>query len=179
MPKRLKLNDLSRQLPKPDEWPQFFEDLKGQSDRGAVLIAGSLVDATVRLALQCRMIEMSAEDAASLFENANAPLSSFSSRIKLGRALGIYGPLLEKKLNRIRQIRNQFAHALVPLDLSNDLIARECDAFPLMMLLKWPLPNEWSDARIRFISACFDSTDYLVGWSMNNGGSNIVVDDRP
>lgn len=104
---------------------------------------------------------------------------SFSARIKVGRALGLYGPLLEKKLNRIREIRNQFAHALVPLDFSHELVARECEAFPLMMLLKWPLPNEWSDARIRYVSACFDSADYLVGWSINNGGVEITVDDRP
>lgn len=179
MAKKPKLNDLSRQLPGPDDWTDFFEELKTQSDRGAVLIAGSLVDSTVRLALQCKMIEMSKEESEGLFENVNAPLGSFSARIKVGRALGIYGPLLEKKLNRIRQIRNQFAHALVPLDLSHEIIAKECEAFPLMMLLKWPLPNEWSDARIRFVTACFDASDYMVGWSMNYGGAEIVVDDRP
>jgi len=179
MSKRQKLNNLSRQLPKPVEWPKFFEDLKAQSDRGAALIAGSLVDAATRLALQCKMIEMTDEEAASLFEQPNAPLGTFSARIKTGRALGIYGPLLEKKLNKIRNIRNQFAHALVPIDFGNELVAKECESFPLAMMPKWPLPNDWSDTRIRYVTACFAATDYLVGWSMNNGGVEISVDDQP
>jgi hypothetical protein len=172
------LNDLSRELPGPDDWPKFHQELLSQTDRGAVLIGGSLVDSTLRLALQCKMIEMTSEHAASIFEGPDAPLGSFAGRIKVARAVGIFGPNLEARLNTIRQIRNQFAHAMVAIDLSHELFVRECEkAFPLVVHAKWPLPADWTDTRIRFVSACYEAADYLVGWSINNGGGEIKVDD--
>lgn len=175
--KKPSLSDLSRQLPSEAEWEVFYNEILAQTDRGAVLIMGSLVDATLRLALECTMVAMDPAQAAKVFEGSDAPLGGFYARIRTGKALGIYGERLEKNLGVIRVVRNQFAHALIPLTLEHPLVTKECALFPLAMLTKWPLPNEWSDTRIRFVSACFEAADFLVGWSINHGGREIEVED--
>ena len=61
------------------------------------------------------LVELNDSEAASLFE-PDRPLGTFSSRIQLARALGIFGPKTSHDLNKIREIRNAFAHGLRKMD---------------------------------------------------------------
>lgn len=101
--KYVKLGHLARQLPGEGDWASVFNEVEGQSDRGAALIAGGSVDSSLRLALGCLFVEATPQENLDLFEGSGAPLGSLYSRITVGRALGIYGPTTEGALNTRRQ----------------------------------------------------------------------------
>lgn len=55
----------------------------------------------------------------------NGPLDTFSSKINLGYALGIYKDEVRENLHIIRTIRNAFAHSRKIIDFSHPLITAE------------------------------------------------------
>src|SRR5262249_54463894 len=57
-----------------------------------------------------------------LFEGMG-PLATFSAKIKLGYALGFYGPRTRHDFLIFNEIRNAFAHAPHPLTFKNKSIA--------------------------------------------------------
>ncbi|RYD65041.1 MAG: hypothetical protein EOP84_32230 [Verrucomicrobiaceae bacterium] len=57
-----------------------------------------------------------------LFHDKGAPLSTFSNKIIMGRALRLFGENDQSDLDAIRSIRNQFAHAMLPLTFDDAYI---------------------------------------------------------
>ncbi len=94
----------------------MFQELVKQTDRGAALIAGELVNTMLRTAISASSPDgVAAEE---LFDKPNAPLGSFYSRILVGHLMGLYDSSIKDRLQTIRGIRNHFAHALVAHDFS-------------------------------------------------------------
>lgn len=62
----------------------------------------------------------------ALFRDKGAPLSSFSAKIAVAHALGIFDDEYRDQLDRFRAIRNTFAHAIRPFDFNEPTIATEC-----------------------------------------------------
>jgi DNA-binding MltR family transcriptional regulator len=88
---------------------QLMEDLKGESDRAAVIIAGAHLDTQVEDILRTALVPCaSSED--TIFDGPNAPLHSFSNKIDFCYRLGLISNFMAKSLHLIRKIRNQFAH---------------------------------------------------------------------
>jgi hypothetical protein len=168
--------DVSRRRPAEDEWDTLFEEIRSQTDRATALIAGSLVDATLRLAVESKIHEGVRAEQEAMFEDARAPLGSFSSRISVAWALGIFGAQMRSRLTIIRHIRNTFAHALVPIDFNEPAIANECTKLPLHDLREPPLPADWSEARKRYVTTCYVDSMDLAGWAIRNGGKEMVVE---
>jgi hypothetical protein len=56
-------------------------------------------------------------------------LESFYGKNYLGYALGLYNADLLYNLERIRELRNTFAHAAIPLSFGHPRIAAECARF--------------------------------------------------
>lgn len=95
-----------------------------------------------------------------LFHDEKGPFGSFYARILAGRALSLFDADVAKDLDIIRDIRNQFAHALLKLDFEHPLIAAECKR--LTERDKWQLPKrEVSAARIQYENACLSLTVIL------------------
>jgi hypothetical protein len=170
------MRDISRRRPAEDEWDDLFLEIRTQTDRGVALIAGSLVDATLMLALQSKMHEGVKDEMAAVFEDVHAPLATFSSRITIGWALGIFGPVMRARLNTIRSIRNTFAHALVPITFIEPLIAKECATLPLHIMEEPPLPEDWSESRKRYVMSCYAGSHDLVGWALRHGGGAMTIE---
>ncbi len=126
----MSLRDLTKGFPSSSDMEGILEEIAGSSDRSAAIVLSSLVETALYLVLRSRLIDHN--DLDSFFEGATAPFQTFSSRIKLGRALGIYGTDTTRTLGSIREIRNIFAHALRRVDFDTLAIRSKCET------LSWP-----------------------------------------
>lgn len=120
------LSDLSRMKPTEEEISQLFDLMENESDRGSALVAGSFLETGLEMSIACLMVA-DIPIIESIFDGAMAPGKSFSAKIKLGLALGRYGPITADRLTIVKDIRNAFAHALRPLDFTHPTIVAACD----------------------------------------------------
>lgn len=86
----------------------FLSEFSKESDRGMALIATSYIDDRLKQVIASFLIECAA--AKALLEGFNAPLGSFSTRIAAATALGLISEREAKEADRLRKIRNIFAH---------------------------------------------------------------------
>lgn len=101
-----------------EERDRIKDELHAQTDRGAAIIGAAYLEVGLaQLLLACFVTSKKTIDEKTgkpfwhaLFRDPNAPLASFSAKIRLASALGLIGDHTEADLNRIREIRNRFAH---------------------------------------------------------------------
>jgi len=91
--------------------------------QGIVLASAVVWEVSLQRALTNVMRPLTSELKKRLFENFNGPLSTFSTRILMARALGIVDDKMFKELEDIRQIRNKFAHAINLVNFESEGIA--------------------------------------------------------
>ena len=120
------LRDLSREFPTKDESKAILAHLEEESDRGLALLSGAIAEMGLFWAIYARFPNLGEKVRKATFEDSGAPLASFSAKITIGRAMGIFGPDTEQRLHQIRLIRNAFAHAVRPLDFIHPTIEAEC-----------------------------------------------------
>jgi len=99
-----------------------------ESDRGAALIAGSIAENALDQILIVRFVPMSPPQRDALFEY-NAPLGTFSAKIKLAYAFGFIDKIIRDDFDRIREIRNVFAHSMIAVKFVDEVIRRTCTGF--------------------------------------------------
>jgi DNA-binding MltR family transcriptional regulator len=92
--------------PLPHDLNEFDSSVHGESDRSAALLAAALLDAQLENVFRARLKQH--QDRLLGFDG---PLATFSTRIKVARALGWIDEEVENDLNVIRNIRNRFAHS--------------------------------------------------------------------
>lgn len=86
------------------ELAEFAQEFNRESDRGAALIAASLLDERLKGILQAFFLD--SKVSYELLNGANAPLGTFSSRISASYALGLIQKNELDEINLIRKIRN-------------------------------------------------------------------------
>jgi hypothetical protein len=101
--------------------------LNEMDGRAAALILSSILDTVLETAIKFHFVQLSKRRFNSVFRNPTAPLSTFSSKIAIGYALGIYGDELRSQMDRIRSIRNAFAHAMLSISFDDPVIAAACN----------------------------------------------------
>lgn len=146
-----------------DDEASIVKEFEAQSDRGVTIVAAAYLDAKLQEILEHYFSEtLSPRQEESLFRSPNAPLNSFSSRIRMAHALGLIGPKTEHDLHIIRDLRNEFAHRLLVQDFSNEEIKRKCQALKLaeLSILGGTPP---SDPRKRLIQSAVLSLHFLYG----------------
>jgi hypothetical protein len=139
--KKPSLVGLSREPLSVDDKPAARAELLEGTDRSSALVGCALVDSSLVSALTTHFVSMDETQFEELFYSRNAPLQSFSARIQVGRAIGIYGPRVGSMLDSLRKVRNVFAHSIKPLKFDHPLIEKECAKLPdtgLDRLLKNP-----------------------------------------
>lgn len=124
--KQPKLSELSRDLPTEEEVASYQSLLRQESDRGVALMAGAFVENALWVCICSRIVDPGEKIRKVWFEGPTAPFATFSAKITLGRALGIYGSGMEKRLTLIKNIRNQFAHSARPLTFENSTVTTAC-----------------------------------------------------
>lgn len=113
------------EFPDLSEFEKYLSMMNGESDRGCVLIAAANIDELLRKTLKAFMVdEKFVED--NLIGEARA-LGTFSSRNLACRALGIINKEEFHDIDKIRRIRNEFAHE-IDASFDDDVIAVYCDS---------------------------------------------------
>ncbi len=140
-------------------------ELEGTSDRSVVVMMGSHVEDALEDALLLKMpdLKVGGEAYNELFVG-DAPLASFSSKIKIGRALGIIDSRTEQQLHVLREIRNACAHCRKAisfarqelLDALNVLSSSEAELIPVV---KKTISHE----RFLFIGMCIILSTMIEG----------------
>lgn len=102
----------------------FLREFQGETDRGAALVGAALIDSRLERLL-CSHLAVE-EVAADLITLNNAPLGTFSARIKLSYALGLITEIEFKEAETIRRVRNEFAHSVHGLDFNGQKVAALC-----------------------------------------------------
>jgi DNA-binding MltR family transcriptional regulator len=98
-------------------------DIAKQEHWANVLILSTLLDQVLELALSDK-VNGSKQFKKELF-NYSGPLGTFSSRIKIGYAFGLYAEHVYDGMNIVRDIRNTFAHTRHGLSFDNDALVNE------------------------------------------------------
>lgn len=106
------------------DYSSFLKELQGESDRGAALVGAALIDDQLDRLLRAHLIEGKVAD--SLLDGGNAPLGTFSTRLKLAYSLGLLSKLEYDEGDLIRRIRNEFAHGLHGLTFQKDKVKDLC-----------------------------------------------------
>ena len=140
---------------------EISRELEAQSDRGAAILAAAFID--VHLAdvlMYVFRANLSKDDDKALFDDANGPLASFSSRIKMAHALGVIGDKTRADLNLIRKVRNEFAHKIKVRSFNEPPISDICRSLQLadISLFGGTPPTE---PRARFIQAAILAIHFM------------------
>ncbi len=162
------LRALSRRQGSMEDFAEFNRQVRSEeNDRGSALLA--VTNADMALTQVIYNVLRPNDAAKDRLEQEGGPLRSFSQRIIMGRALGIYGTDTEYNIDLLRQIRNAFAHAHIPITFHTKEVV---DAVSLFR--KLPLyPPYVSDAqlkeapeepRARFHHHCEVTTHNLNVW---------------
>lgn len=122
-----------------------FDD---ESDRGAALVAASMLDERLEQILRAFMIECDASN--NLLSGFNAPLGTFSARASAAMSLGLIQENEFKEITLIRKIRNVFGHGWEPQTFDSQKVAAH------VIQLPWCGPSEYEPTatnRARFNAA--------------------------
>jgi hypothetical protein len=108
----------NRQQHTSDQIDSFLVELKKQTDRGAALIAGAVLDEILEMAISARLINVGSDRHDALFGRTR-PLDSLSAKIELAYALGVFENAFRIQLDIIRDVRNAFAHRIEAIDFEH------------------------------------------------------------
>ncbi|SFN67319.1 MltR family transcriptional regulator [Nitrosospira briensis] len=105
---------MARRLPATDEELRkrllvFLETIDKESDRGCVLVSAAIIDECLEILLRSQLSQKEPKVLNSLF-SGQGPLSSFWSKIQFARAMELIPGWIYDDLERIRGLRNIFAH---------------------------------------------------------------------
>jgi DNA-binding MltR family transcriptional regulator len=129
------MNNSSKQQPRLD--------LVEESDRGCVLVGAAILEQRLeelfRVVFSGNGIGKKMQD--TLFDT-NGPLATFSSKVKLSYTLGFIAKEVYEDLDRIRRIRNDFAHSVNDVDfLSDDAVSAAIDGLHCVQHFKDEMPR--------------------------------------
>ena len=97
---------------------KYHELISAESDRGAVILAGSILDVALEKLIASYLLPpIKKED--KLINGAYAPLGSFSAKIEMCYRLGLIKPQVTEQLQLFKRIRNDFAHRITDARLSS------------------------------------------------------------
>ncbi|ANP65621.1 MULTISPECIES: DUF4145 domain-containing protein [Vibrio] len=108
------------------DYGQVVDILKGESDRGAVLIAASMIDVALENLIKEKLVD-SDKKRDPIFEH-NGSLGTFSSKIEISYRLGLITSKQQLMFNTFRKLRNVFAHSSTPLSLDDGPIRDQLEA---------------------------------------------------
>lgn len=120
------LRKLTQGLPTRDEMNEGLSRLSDESDYTTVIVGTALVETALRLSIRARMNpNLTSADEQSLFEG-DAPLGTFSSKIRIAFAFEVLDSDLRDEVNKLRAVRNAFAHSSRVLDFGTSEVADVC-----------------------------------------------------
>ena len=109
-------------LHKVEELGPYWAQMKREGDRACAVLSATVLEALLEKILRKYMLPEVPDD---LF-SGHGPLASFAAKIDFAFYLGLISKSDHAELHRIRDIRNEFAHALeTDLSFESQLIAQQ------------------------------------------------------
>lgn len=145
------LSGVSRMKDTEPEFQQlghFLSEFNKESDRGAALVAASMLDERLEDILSTFLVDTPTSE--GLLHGFNAPLGTFSARAATAHSLGLIQENEFDEITVIRKIRNEFGHGWKTISFESGRIADLCRQLP------WLGPAEHeagATARARFNAA--------------------------
>ena len=99
----------------------FLSEFQKETDRGAALVGAALIDTRIERILRGHFVSKRIAD--QLLSGGNAPIGTFSARMKLTYGLGLITRMEFEECELIRKIRNEFAHEVHGLSFRIQKIA--------------------------------------------------------
>lgn len=154
----------------------LVQELDAQSDRGVAIVGVAWIEEALTAAIHA-FLEKNKSAWDRLFRKSG-PLSSLSSKIDLARLLAMTSDAIHSDLHTLREVRNEFAHAILdkndqPLSFETPHIKDKC------MSLKCVKHEELTSSRHAFIRACavLNSDFYMhefFGHPLQDGGRVVA-----
>jgi hypothetical protein len=110
------------------ELKAIYDEIDAQTDRGAAIISGAILEEQLTEALKCRLILTGSLSEKIFSYEQNGALSAFAQKIDVSFAVGMIKPDVRDDLHNIRRIRNRFAHRIEPIDFKDSKIVGFCSA---------------------------------------------------
>lgn len=107
---------------------KFLDGFYKESDRGAVLMAGSVLDEVLSTMIQAFLTDT--PESRKLLSDFNAPLGTFSSRILAAYAMGLIEKQEYNEVESIRKIRNLFGHSWDGISLESPKVKGQIEKLP-------------------------------------------------
>ncbi len=136
--------------------PGLLEELWKASDRAFALVWSSVVEDNLRRCLLKNMRDLPSDMEDQLFEGYG-PLASFSARTKVSYALSLIGPKTRINLDRIRAVRNAFAHTGASLSFGTPQLANVCRLLDISDFTE----ESPKDVKRLYETACFQTAGRL------------------
>ena len=124
------LKELTKRPPTDKDLDIILAEIKSDEHaRGPALVAATAVEEALRNFLKSRMVKLGNTEKEALFER-DAPLSTFSKLIRVAHAFGFIDTEFRQECDRVREIRNTFAHSPGGLSFETPEIETACLMFP-------------------------------------------------
>lgn len=140
------------------------------NDRGACILMATNVELALTTAI-FRTVDWNPKTRGELTDDAG-PIHTFAQKIRLGRALRIYGDDTHHNLDHIRHIRNAFAHSHAPISFETkeiqDAVAilRDLPASPPVGVAAYAeLQTREKTIRNAFARTCDITAHNLMVWA--------------
>lgn len=124
-----KIRDLSRETPTDEEFDAVLTAIEAGPPIVSAILGQSLVELQLDVLLR-KQFKKRDEATWNALTDESGPLATLSSKIACGYAMGLFDERTKDWLNRIRGIRNAFAHSKVILDFENHLVLKTLRASP-------------------------------------------------
>ncbi|MDR4903074.1 MltR family transcriptional regulator [Bacillus mycoides] len=108
---------------------EFEKELKYSSDRGLVLVCGSIIDLLLSELLKVSLIKSDSVEK-DLFKIGGV-LATFDSKIKMAYYLGLISKNEQMNIIYMQRIRNKFAHQFNGISFENNAIVNVCNNFEI------------------------------------------------
>jgi hypothetical protein len=134
------------------------------NDRGAAILASTLLDNALRYVIWRRMTEAfyKFSGAEEKYFTNDGMLSTFDAKITFSETLGIFGLETRHNLDIIKRVRNVFAHAAIPITFATPEIAASCDTLKVPSDLKG---KKWESPRDKFLAGCITISTDLINYA--------------
>lgn len=101
----------------PTDFDKIFEELKTETDRGAILVGAAFVEYALEQCIRSRLREPQSNTEGNQLFGGNGVMDDFSKKIWMAYFLKIVGPISRRDLDLIRAIRNAAAHDMNHISL--------------------------------------------------------------
>ncbi|HGH7175506.1 TPA: MltR family transcriptional regulator [Bacillus wiedmannii] len=108
---------------------EFEKELENSSDRGLVLVSGSIIDELLCELLKAFLIKSKSVEK-DLFK-VNGVLATFEAKIQMSYYLGLISKNEKSNITYLQRVRNKFAHQFIDITFENDAISNVCSNFEI------------------------------------------------